>query len=65
MIEKIPLSGYTVFEDSHYYCNSISQKKFWIGNSSRAGNWSGTLANALLYYDSEFQNLIDQALSID
>jgi 23S rRNA pseudouridine1911/1915/1917 synthase len=50
--EKIPLD--IVFEDSHII---VINKPFGLVTHPGAGNWSGTLANALLYYDSELSKL--------
>jgi 23S rRNA pseudouridine1911/1915/1917 synthase len=50
--EKIPLN--IIFEDSHII---VINKPFGLVTHPGAGNWSGTLANALLYYDSELSKL--------
>ena len=50
--EKIPLD--IIFEDSHII---VINKPFGLVTHPGAGNWSGTLANALLYYDSELSKL--------
>jgi 23S rRNA pseudouridine1911/1915/1917 synthase len=51
--EKINLN--IVFEDNDII---IINKPFGLVTHPGAGNWSGTLANALLYYDSNLSNLI-------
>jgi 23S rRNA pseudouridine1911/1915/1917 synthase len=50
--EKINLN--IVFEDNDII---IINKPFGLVTHPGAGNWSGTLANALLYYDSNLSNL--------
>jgi 23S rRNA pseudouridine1911/1915/1917 synthase len=50
--EKINLD--IVFEDNDII---IINKPFGLVTHPGAGNWSGTLANALLYYDSNLSNL--------
>ena len=45
--ENIPLN--VVFEDEDII---VINKQFGLVTHPGAGNWSGTLANALLYYDS-------------
>jgi 23S rRNA pseudouridine1911/1915/1917 synthase len=43
-----------IFEDDHII---VINKPFGLVTHPGAGNWSGTLANALLYYDSSLSNL--------
>ncbi len=50
--EKIPLN--VVFEDEDII---VINKQFGLVTHPGAGNWSGTLANALLYYDSALSTL--------
>ena len=50
--EKIPLN--IVYEDEDII---VINKKFGLVTHPGAGNWSGTLANALLYYDSSLSIL--------
>tara|TARA_X000000368_G_C22959024_1_gene680112 strand:- start:252 stop:1208 length:957 start_codon:yes stop_codon:yes gene_type:complete len=50
--EKIPLD--VIFEDSQII---VINKPFGLVTHPGAGNWSGTLANALLYYDPELSKL--------
>jgi 23S rRNA pseudouridine1911/1915/1917 synthase len=50
--EKIPLK--IVYEDEDII---IINKQFGLVTHPGAGNWSGTLANALLYYDSNLSSL--------
>ena len=50
--EKIPLD--IIFEDSQII---VINKPFGLVTHPGAGNWSGTLANALLYYDPELSKL--------
>jgi 23S rRNA pseudouridine1911/1915/1917 synthase len=50
--EKIPLD--IIFEDSHII---VINKPYGLVTHPGAGNWNGTLANALLYYDSELSKL--------
>ena len=50
--EKIPLD--VIFEDSQII---VVNKPFGLVTHPGAGNWSGTLANALLYYDPELSKL--------
>ena len=50
--EKIPLD--IVYEDEDII---VINKQFGLVTHPGAGNWSGTLANALLYYDSALSNL--------
>jgi len=50
--EKIPLN--VVYEDEDII---VINKQFGLVTHPGAGNWSGTLANALLYYDSTLLNL--------
>ena len=52
MAENIPID--VIFEDEDII---IINKKFGIVTHPGAGNWSGTLANALLHYDSNLSNL--------
>ena len=53
--EKIPLN--IVYEDEDIL---IINKRFGLVTHPGAGNWSGTLANALLYYDSSL-SILDRA----
>ena len=53
--EKIPLS--IVFEDEDII---VVDKQFGLVTHPGPGNWSGTLANALLYYDSNLSK-VDRA----
>jgi len=53
--EKIPLD--IVFEDDDII---VINKQYGLVTHPGAGNWSGTLANALLYYDSSL-SLLDRA----
>ena len=53
--EKIPLE--IVFEDAEII---VINKPFGLVTHPGAGNWNGTLANALLYYDSNLSK-IDRA----
>jgi len=50
--ENIPLN--IVFEDEDII---VINKQFGLVTHPGAGNWSGTLANALLYYDPELSKL--------
>ena len=50
--EKIPLD--VIFEDNQII---VINKPFGLVTHPGAGNWSGTLANALLYYDPELSKL--------
>jgi 23S rRNA pseudouridine1911/1915/1917 synthase len=50
--EKIPLD--VVYEDEDII---VINKQFGLVTHPGAGNWSGTLANALLYYDSSLSTL--------
>ena len=50
--EKIPLN--IVYEDEDIL---VINKQFGLVTHPGAGNWSGTLANALLYYDSKLSKL--------
>jgi 23S rRNA pseudouridine1911/1915/1917 synthase len=50
--EKIPLN--IIYEDEDII---VINKKFGLVTHPGAGNWSGTLANALLYYDSSLSIL--------
>jgi len=50
--EKIPLN--IVYEDEDII---VINKQFGLVTHPGAGNWSGTLANALLYYDSTLSSL--------
>ena len=50
--EKIPLN--VVFEDDDII---IINKQYGLVTDPGAGNWSGTLANALLYYDPSLSKL--------
>ena len=50
--EKIPLD--IVYEDEDII---VVNKQFGLVTHPGAGNWSGTLANALLYYDSNLSKL--------
>jgi len=50
--EKIPLN--IVYEDEDII---VINKQFGLVTHPGAGNWSGTLANALLYYDSALSTL--------
>jgi len=50
--EKIPLN--VVYEDEDII---VINKQFGLVTHPGAGNWSGTLANALLYYDSALSTL--------
>jgi 23S rRNA pseudouridine1911/1915/1917 synthase len=50
--EKIPLN--IIFEDDDII---VLNKQFGLVTHPGAGNWSGTLANALLYYDSDLSKL--------
>jgi len=50
--EKIPLN--IIFEDNDII---VINKQYGIVTHPGAGNWSGTLANALLYYDSSLSKL--------
>jgi len=50
--EKIPLN--IVYEDEDII---VVNKQFGLVTHPGAGNWSGTLANALLYYDSALSTL--------
>jgi len=50
--EKIPLD--VVYEDEDII---VINKQFGLVTHPGAGNWSGTLANALLYYDSALATL--------
>ena len=50
--EKIPLN--VVYEDEDII---VINKQFGLVTHPGAGNWSGTLANALLYYDSALSKL--------
>ena len=50
--EKIPLD--IIFEDDHIL---VINKPTGLVTHPGAGNWSGTLANALLYYDANLSNL--------
>ena len=50
--EKIPLN--VVYEDEDII---VINKQFGLVTHPGAGNWSGTLANALLYYDSNLSAL--------
>jgi len=50
--EKIPLN--VVYEDEDII---VINKQFGLVTHPGAGNWSGTLANALLYYDSTLSTL--------
>jgi 23S rRNA pseudouridine1911/1915/1917 synthase len=52
LAEEIPLN--IVFEDEDIL---IINKSFGLVTHPGAGNWSGTLANALLHYDSNLSNL--------
>jgi len=52
MPEKIPLD--IVFEDDDII---VINKQYGLVTHPGAGNWSGTLANALLYYDSSLSSL--------
>jgi len=52
LAEKIPLN--VVFEDEDII---VINKQFGLVTHPGAGNWSGTLANALLYYDSSLSTL--------
>ena len=51
--EKIPIN--IIYEDEDII---VINKKFGMVTHPGAGNWSGTLANALLYYDSSLSNLV-------
>ena len=51
--EKIPLN--IVYEDEDII---VINKNFGMVTHPGAGNWSGTLANALLNYDSSLSNLV-------
>ena len=53
--EKIPLD--IVFEDDDII---VINKQYGLVTHPGAGNWNGTLANALLYYDSSL-SLLDRA----
>ena len=53
--EKIPLN--IVYEDEDII---VINKRFGLVTHPGAGNWSGTLANALLYYDSSL-SILDRA----
>ena len=53
--EKIPLN--IVYEDKDII---VINKRFGLVTHPGAGNWSGTLANALLYYDSSL-SILDRA----
>ena len=53
--EKIPLN--IVYEDKDII---VINKRFGLVTHPGAGNWSGTLANALLYYDSSM-SILDRA----
>jgi len=50
--EKIPLN--VVYEDEDII---VINKQFGLVTHPGAGNWTGTLANALLYYDSDLSKL--------
>jgi len=50
--EKIPLN--IIFEDDDII---VINKQYGLVTHPGAGNWSGTLANALLYYDSNLSKL--------
>jgi 23S rRNA pseudouridine1911/1915/1917 synthase len=50
--EKIPLN--IIFEDEHII---VINKKFGMVTHPGAGNWSGTLANALLHHDNNLSKL--------
>ena len=50
--EKIPLN--VVYEDEDII---VLNKQFGLVTHPGAGNWTGTLANALLYYDSSLSRL--------
>jgi len=50
--EKIPLN--VVYEDEDII---VINKQFGLVTHPGAGNWTGTLANALLYYDSALSSL--------
>jgi 23S rRNA pseudouridine1911/1915/1917 synthase len=50
--EKIPLN--VVYEDEDII---VINKQFGLVTHPGAGNWSGTLANALLYYDPDLSTL--------
>ena len=50
--EKIPLN--VVYEDEDII---VINKQSCLVTHPGAGNWTGTLANALLYYDSDLSNL--------
>jgi len=50
--EKIPLD--IIFEDDHIL---VINKPTGLVTHPGAGNWSGTLANALLYYEANLSNL--------
>ena len=50
--EKIPLN--VVYEDEDII---VINKQFGLVTHPGAGNWTGTLANALLYYDSNLSRL--------
>jgi len=52
MAEKIPLN--VVYEDEDII---VINKQFGLVTHPGAGNWTGTLANALLYYDSALSRL--------
>ena len=52
LAEKIPLN--VVYEDEDII---VINKQFGLVTHPGAGNWSGTLANALLYYDSSLSTL--------
>ena len=58
--EKIPLN--VVYEDDDII---VINKQFGLVTHPGAGNWNGTLANALLYYDPALSTLIGLVLFID